>query len=138
MTIEELNKFCENSFVDHLGIRFTEFDGTHIKGYIEITSFHYQPVGFVHGGVYLSFAETMAGAGSSILVEKEGKIALGNSVNSQHLASANKGKIVASGKLIFKSTTKHIWDVEISDKNGKLISISRVTNSIKDMNANKE
>lgn len=134
MTIEELNIICKNSFVDHLGIWFTEFDGAHIKGYIDLKPFHLQPVGYVHGGVYMSMAETLAGAGSALLVEPENKIALGNSINSQHLASAKEGRIVAAGTLIHKSTFKHIWDIEITDNSGKLISLSRVTNSIKEMN----
>ena len=33
--------------------------------------------------------------------------------------------------LVVKSDFKHVWDVEIKDEEGKLISISRVTNSVK-------
>jgi uncharacterized protein (TIGR00369 family) len=134
MTIEELNRICKNSFVDYLGIRFTEFDGNHIRGFMELTADHLQPMGHVHGGVYLSLAETMAGAGSSLIVESEGKIALGASVSSQHIASAKEGKLFATAELIHKGSFKHIWDIEITDDSKKLISISRVTNSIKELN----
>lgn len=134
MTIEELNKICRNSFVDHLGIRFVSFDGKCISGKIEIEGLHLQPVGVVHGGVYISLAETLAGAGSMLLVESEGKVALGTTVNSQHIASVSSGVISAVGEIIHKGSFKHIWDVKISDENGKLISISRVTNSIKENN----
>jgi 1,4-dihydroxy-2-naphthoyl-CoA hydrolase len=138
MTIDELNKFCKNSFIEQIGIQFTEFSGKQIQAFIELTPLHLQPMGFVHGGVYISLAETIAGAGSSLIVESEGKIAMGATVNSQHLASAKEGKILATGKLIHKSDTKHIWDIEITDDSGKLISISRVTNSIKELNRIKE
>ena len=131
MTIDELNDICKNSFVDHIGIRFTRFDGEQIAGEIELNSHHMQPGGVVHGGVYLSIAETVAGAGSQLLVMEQGKTALGSTVNSQHLAPVTEGKITATGKLIHKGIFKHIWDIEITDASGKLISISRVTNSIK-------
>lgn len=134
MGIEELNKICKNTFIDHIGISFKKFDGSQMVAAIQITSNHLQPDGVVHGGVYISMAETIAGAASTLLVRDEGKLALGVSVNSQHLASATEGKIIAKGQLIYKSSFKHIWDVRISDENGKLISISRVTNNIKKKN----
>jgi 1,4-dihydroxy-2-naphthoyl-CoA hydrolase len=131
MTINELNDICKNSFVDHIGIRFTQFDGERISGEIAIAPHHMQPGGVVHGGVYLSIAETVAGAGSQLMVMNEGKTAYGVTVNSQHIAPVTSGKITASGKLIHKGIFKHTWDIEITDDSGKLISISRVTNSIK-------
>jgi uncharacterized protein (TIGR00369 family) len=131
MTIDQLNEICKNSFVDHIGIRFTQYDGERIAGEIEIANHHMQPGGVVHGGVYLSIAETVAGAGSQLMVMDEGKTAYGVTVNSQHIAPVTSGKITATGKLIHKGIFKHTWDIEITDKSGKLISISRVTNSIK-------
>ena len=131
MSIEELNEICKKSFIDHIGIRFKKFDGSQMLAVIHITPNHLQPDGVVHGGVYISMAETLAGAASTLLVRDEGKLALGVSVNSQHLASVSEGMITAEAQLIYKSSFKHIWDVRISGENGKLISISRVTNNIK-------
>lgn len=134
MTIEELNRICKKSYIEHLGIRFDSFDGKHIQGSIEIGPLHLQPVGVVHGGVYISLAETLAGAGSMLLVESEGKLAFGTTVNSQHIASVSEGKLIATGEIIHQGINKHIWDISITDESGKLISISRVTNSIKENN----
>ena len=138
MILEELNKRCENSFVEYLGIRFTEYDGCKIGAEIEIQDHHKQPVGVVHGGVYLSFAETIAGAGSAVMVEKSGKTAFGTVVNGQHLASVRGGIIRARAELSYKGEFKHIWDVKISDADGKLISLCRVTNSIKELKVKKD
>lgn len=137
MTLQEINRICQNNFSDHLGISITAFTGETITGILEITPIHQQPQGFVHGGVYLSLAETIAGAGSLLLVHSEGKVALGNSVNSQHLAAVKEGKLTCTGRLIYKGIFKHIWDVEITDDSGKLISVSRVTNSIKSNDTDK-
>jgi 1,4-dihydroxy-2-naphthoyl-CoA hydrolase len=138
MTIQEINRICKNSFSDLLGITITEFGGDTITGKLKITPVHQQPQGFVHGGVYLSLAETIAGAGSLLLLHKEGKAALGNSVNSQHLAAAREGELTCTGTLRHKGIFKHIWDVEITDDSGKLISISRVSNSIKSTGTDQE
>jgi 1,4-dihydroxy-2-naphthoyl-CoA hydrolase len=131
MTIEDLNQICRNSFIDHIGIRFTNFNGSEITGELQITPIHLQPAGYVHGGVYISMAETLAGAGSLMLLNGDDKIPFGVIVNSQHLASATGGKIIATGELLFNSSFKHIWDIKITDESGKLISVSRVTNNIK-------
>lgn len=138
MTTQEINRICQNSFSDHLGITITAFGGDTITGKLKITPVHQQPQGFVHGGVYLSLAETIAGAGSLLLVHKEGKAALGNSVNSQHLSAAREGELTCTGTLLYKGIFKHIWDVEITDDSGKLISVSRVTNSIKSTDTDNE
>ncbi len=138
MTIQEINRICQNSFSDHLGISITEFTGDTITGNLKITPVHQQPQGFVHGGVFLSLAETIAGAGSLLLVYKYGKAALGNSVNSQHLAAAKEGILTCRAVLLYKGIFKHIWDVEITDDSGKLISVSRVTNSIKSIDTEQE
>ncbi|MFC2090160.1 PaaI family thioesterase [Bacteroidota bacterium] len=132
MDIQELNHICKGSFIEELGLIFTGFEQKKIEGYIDLSSSHLQPMGVVHGGVYISMAESLAGAGSSILVQNTGKISLGATVTSQHIASAKKGRIFGTGTLVYEGITKHIWDVSISDENGKLISLSRVSNSIKD------
>ena len=131
MTIEELNLICKNTFIDLLGMHFLNFDGTCLTAELQVTPAHLQPTGFVHGGVYISMAESVAGAASMLLLKDDGKIPFGVTVNSQHLASISEGKIVASGKLVYEGTLKHIWDVKITNPAGKLISISRVTNNIK-------
>jgi len=133
MDIEELNRISQKSFIDHLGIKFLEFDGNRLTGSIEIAPHHLQPAGVVHGGVFISLAETLAGAGSSLLVYAEGKLAFGTSVNSHHLSTVTEGTIMAEGTLIHKGNFKHIWDVKITDRDGKLISVSRVINSIKEI-----
>ena len=136
--VAELNRLCENSLIDHLGIQFTEYTGNSITAFIEIKAHHFQPMGVVHGGVYLAFAESLAGAGSSLIAREEGKVALGASVSGQHIAPVSSGTIWGIARLTYRGITKHIWDIEIRDSNDKLISISRVNNSIKELNQSKD
>ena len=58
----------------------------------------------------------------------------GSAVNGQHLTPARNGTLFALARLTVKTDFKHVWDVEIKDDAGKLISISRVTNSVKPKN----
>ncbi len=131
MSPEEINKFCEGSFVDLLNISFKVFREGHVEAVMPVTPSLYQPMGVVHGGALISLAETVGSAGSFLLADPQKYNILGASVNSHHLAPARSGHLHAVARIISRSKTKHIWDVEISDEQGRLVSISRVSNSIK-------
>jgi uncharacterized protein (TIGR00369 family) len=131
VSIDELNRLCRNTLIELLGIRFTAFTDTSVNASMQITPRHHQPMGVVHGGALIALAETVGSGGSYLLVDPEEYSVLGSVVNSQHISPAKEGMLYATGVLRVKSDFKHIWDVEIRDEQDKLISISRVTNSIK-------
>ena len=131
MTVSDLNRLCKGTLMELLGIEFTGFSETQVEAVMRITPDLYQPMGVVHGGALISLAETVGSAGSFILVDPQKFNVLGSAVNSQHLAPAKEGMLHATARIVVKSDFKHVWDVEIKDDEGKLISISRVTNSVK-------
>ena len=131
MTIDEINAASKNTFMDFLGIEFTDASECSLEARMPITPKLYQPMEVVHGGALISLAESVGSAASFLLVDPEHFNVMGSVVNSQHIAPARKGTLYAKASLLVKADFKHIWDVEIKDDSGKLISISRVTNSIK-------
>jgi len=131
MTIDELNRTCRGSFMDLLHIEFTAFSDTAVEAVMQLTPEHHQPLGVVHGGALISLAESVGSVGSVLQVDPEKFNVFGSVVYTQHLSPAREGKLVARASILSKSDFKHIWDVEIRDEKGQLISISRVTNSIK-------
>ncbi len=131
MTIEEINRICKGTFMDLLKIEFTGYSDTHVEAEMKITSDLFQPGGSVHGGALIALAESVGSAGSFLQVDPEKFHVYGSVVNSQHIAPVREGTLHAVARMIVKADFKHIWDVEIKDDQGKLISISRVTNSVK-------
>jgi uncharacterized protein (TIGR00369 family) len=131
MDITELNRICKDTLIDLLDIEFTAYSETTVEATMEISPRLFQPQGMVHGGALLALAESVGSAGSFLLVDPLQFTVLGASVSGQHLAPAREGFLHARAALLFKGDFKHIWDVEIKDGAGKLISVSRVTNSIK-------
>ncbi len=131
MTIEEINSACRNTFMELLGIVFTRATENSLEARMPITPKLYQPIEVVHGGALISLAESVGSAASYLLVDPDQFNVLGSVVNSQHIAPARTGTLFAKATLLLKADFKHIWDVTIKDEKGKLISISRVTNSIK-------
>ena len=131
ITIDDINRASKDTFMDLLGIEFTDATENTLEARMPITPKLYQPMEVVHGGALISLAESVGSAASFLLVDPEQFNVLGSVVNSQHIAPARKGTLFAKASLLVKGDFKHIWDVEIRDESGKLISISRVTNSIK-------
>lgn len=88
-----------------------------------------QPFGFLSGGASLALAENLAGVGSSALCP--GQICVGIEVSGSHVKAVGEGDTVtAIGRLQHKGTTLHVWNVEIRNSIGELISTVRVTNYV--------
>jgi len=88
-----------------------------------------QPFGFLSGGGSLGFAENVAGVGSSALCP--GCACVGIEVSGSHVQAVLEGDTVtAMARLLHRGGTLHVWQVDISNSTGELISSVRVTNYI--------
>ena len=76
-----------------------------------------------------ALAENVAGVGSSALCP--GKICVGISVSGSHVKAVEEGDTVtALAHLVQKGRKLHVWNVEINNSAGELISVVTVTNYI--------
>ena len=88
-----------------------------------------QPFGFLSGGASLALAENVAGVGSSSLCP--GCACVGIEVSGSHVKAVVEGDTVtALARLQHKGNTLHVWQVDITDTAGELISTVRVTNYV--------
>ena len=88
-----------------------------------------QPFGFLSGGASLALAENVAGVGSSSLCP--GCACVGIEVSGSHVKAVAEGDTVtAFARMIHKGTTLHVWNVDIKDTAGDLLSNVRVTNYV--------
>lgn len=130
--IKALNEFCAQSMIGLLGITFTGLTPESIQATMPVNSKTSQPNGFLHGGASLALAESLAGAGSYLMVDREKFNVFGLQVSGNHISSVDKGILRADAQLIHKGKTTHVWEVKITGENHKLISTVRVTNIITD------
>ncbi|AHF07907.1 PaaI family thioesterase [Desulfitobacterium metallireducens] len=99
---------------------------------MNLTSFHSQPFGLLHGGATIAFGETVAGQGSNAILDKD-HVAVGSNVVTYHFRPKKiEGYILAKGILMHKGRTSHVWQIEMYDENDRLISCVNVTNTIVD------
>lgn len=128
--IEQLNSQTQNTLMETLGIVFTDFDGETLTATMSVDTKVHQPFGLLHGGASVALAETLGSCLSNILVQSEGKIAVGTSINANHLKSKKSGVVVGSARLIKKGKTLHLVEIEIKDEEQKLICHATMTNMI--------
>jgi 1,4-dihydroxy-2-naphthoyl-CoA hydrolase len=90
-----------------------------------------QPFGLVHGGVLASISETLASLGTAVVVRPEGNAAMGLSNTTSFLRPIVEGTIHARATRRHRGRTTWIWDVEITDDDGRLCATSRVTIAVR-------
>ena len=87
-----------------------------------------QPFGFLSGGASLALAENVAGGSSALC---PGCACVGIEVSGSHVKAVAEGDTVtAFARMLHKGKTLHVWNVDIKDTAGDLISNVRVTNYI--------
>jgi hypothetical protein len=128
--IELINQFSEDSLVRSLGIEFTRISLEKIEAVMPVDKRTLRPGGLLHGGANLALAETLAGLGSMIAVDMQKYDVLGIQVSANHTGSATEGKVIGCAEIVHQGKQTHIWNVEIRNESGKLLSTARVTNMI--------
>ena len=128
--LELLNQWMKNSLIGTLGIEFTKTDYGLVEGCFILSEKNSRPDGILHGGANLALAETLAGLGSMLLVDNEKFDVLGTQISGNHTGILRHGKALAKATIIHQGNKTHIWNVDITDDEGRLISTVRVTNMI--------
>lgn len=82
-----------------------------------------QPAGLVHGGVFAAMAESMATLGA----RRPGTTAKGLSSQTSFLRPILDGTIHATARRRHSGRTTSVWEVEITDDDGRLCALVRVT-----------
>lgn len=132
MNVDRIKEIIEKSpnLSTALGMHFISTpDDDMCMATMKVDERNRQPFGFLSGGASLALAENLAGVGSSALCP--GKICVGVSVSGDHVKAVEEGDTVtALAHLVSKGRKLHVWDVQINNSNGELISIVHVTNYI--------
>lgn len=119
------------SLIDELAIGDSRLTEDGFESSMELGAFHAQPLGYLNGGASLAFAEVVCGMMSNQLLE-EGYFAFGQSLSAQHLRAIRaQGRLYAKGTLLHKGRTSHVWDLVLTDEDGKTVSHITVTCAIR-------
>jgi len=120
----------KNTLMGALGIKIIKKSDGIITATMQVDNRTCQTYGVLHGGASLALAETLAGIGSMDICE-ENEIPCGLSVSGNHMLAVPLGHTVtATGSLIFKGKTTHVWNVDIRNEEDELVSTVRIVNHI--------
>lgn len=115
-----------------LGFVLDEMEDHRVTGHFEVENRVRQPFGIVHGGAYASIAETLASVGTYRAVAGQDKIAMGMSNDTTFLRSVSSGRVDAVAEAIHTGSTTWVWEVKLSDDQGRLCAVSRLTIAVRE------
>jgi uncharacterized protein (TIGR00369 family) len=117
------------------GLEVTEVSDDLMRGRVRVRDELKQGGGLVHGGVYASIAEALASLGTWIAVTSERKVAMGLSNQTSFLRPITAGTIHAEARRKHRGRSTWVWEVEISDDQGRLCVLTRMTVAVRDARA---
>jgi len=127
----EIPRFASRGFDRLIGLELLEVDAEEVRAQVVVRDEILQPFGLVHGGLYASIAESLASIGTAVVVLGEGMTAIGMCNNTTFLRSIAAGTVHAVGRPLHRGRTTWVWDVEITDDDGRLCATSRVTIAVR-------
>lgn len=117
----------ENTLMNALGIEFTSIEKGKVIATMPVDERTYQPRGLLHGGASVALAESVASVGGYEMVDKETEAVVGMEINANHIRSKKSGTVTAVGTVLHRGRTTMVWDIKITDEEGRLICVSRCT-----------
>ncbi|MBK8499100.1 MAG: hotdog fold thioesterase [Flavobacteriales bacterium] len=127
---EKANSLLSNTMVEHLDIRFHVDAAGHLCASMPVDSRTHQPAGLLHGGATVALAESLGSMGSFLLVDPSSQAVVGIEVNANHLKGVRTGRVTATGDLVHRGRTTHVWDIRVRNEAAELCAICRLTTVI--------
>ena len=122
----------DESFDALIGLRRFDIGEDTARGEVVVRREILQPWGLVHGGVYASIAESLASWATALVVVPDGQIASGLANNTSFLRPISGGTIHAVATRRHRGRTTWVWDVDVTDDEGRLCATSRVTVAVRE------
>lgn len=129
VNLEALNKMGADNMVEHVGIVFTRIGDNSLEATMPVDNRTRQPFGLLHGGASVVLAETLGSVAGYLCTEGEQKI-VGLEVNANHLRSAREGIVRGVCTAVHVGRRHQVWQIEISDEQGRLCCTSRLTTAV--------
>ncbi|HDY75337.1 MAG TPA: hotdog fold thioesterase [Candidatus Marinimicrobia bacterium] len=131
MNENELIQFIQdhekNTLAENLGIVVTSASKEMIEGKMPVDKRTKQPLGSLHGGASVAFAETLGSIAGTINVNYPEEFVVGAEINANHIKSAKSGWVYGKAIPIHIGKRTHVWEIKIKNEDDQLICVSRMT-----------
>ena len=130
VTVESLKSFGKGTMSEHLGIEWVDLGDDFFKAKMPVDHRTNQPYGLLHGGASCVLAETLGSVASYLVIDPSQFYCVGIEINANHIRSATNGFVYGVCSPLHLGSTTHVWDIRITNEEGKLVCISRLTVAI--------
>jgi len=130
--VARINSTREGSVWEVLDIKLVSADKDKVVATMPIGPNHRQQVGYLHGGISVVLAESVASLGTVLNIDPDKQMAFGLEINANHLRPKREGQLTAVATPLHRGRTTHVWEIKISDENDKLVCVSRCTVAVVD------
>lgn len=117
----------EETLLSTLGIEIVEASKERVVAHMPVGPKVHQPFGLLHGGASVALAETVASTAGWMQIDREKEMVVGIEINANHLRAKRDGVVTAVATPLHIGRKTHVWDVRITDEEGKLVCVSRCT-----------
>ncbi|WP_309613032.1 PaaI family thioesterase [Flavobacterium sp.] len=124
------NDWSKNTLMETLEIEYIDAGEDFLTAKMPVNSKVHQPMGILHGGATVALAESVGSAASMLFINPEKQEARGIEISANHLKSKREGTVFCTAKIIHQGRSIHLWEIKITDEEGKLISLCKLSNLI--------
>jgi 1,4-dihydroxy-2-naphthoyl-CoA hydrolase len=121
----------EDTFDAVYGLDVVEVEPRRIRARVPVSDHVKQSLGLVHGGVYAAAAESISTMGTFIAVHEDGNVAMGLSNATSFLRPITEGTVHLEARARHSGRTTWVWDVDVTDDDGRLCATTRVTVAVR-------
>jgi len=101
------------TFPGDLGIELTEITDEHVRGRMRVDRRHLHPGGYVHGGAWTAFADTVAAWGTMRLLEPGSDFTTVELKTNVFAAARTGDELTAVGEPLHVGRRTQVWEVRV-------------------------
>lgn len=121
------NESSKNTMMETLQIQFVDVGTDYLVAKMPVNSKVHQPDGVLHGGATVALAETVGSMASYIFLDAQKMFIRGIEIAANHVKGVRDGEVFAKAVIVHKGRTTQLWDIKITNAEGDLISVCKLT-----------
>lgn len=133
ISLNELNGLSKGTLAETLNIEFVEITKSYLVAKMPVDHTTKQPFGVLHGGASMALSETVGSIGGICCLDKTKQYCVGLEINANHIRPVKSGYVFAKATPLHIGNKTQVWDIKISNEEGKLVCVSRLTLAVLDL-----
>lgn len=113
VTVEASRDALGGSFPGDLGIELVEIDDDAVRARLRVDRRHLHPGGYVHGGVWVAFADTVAAWGTMRNLPPEDNFTTAELKVNVFTSSVPGDELIAIGEPLHRGRRTQVWEVRV-------------------------